>query len=239
MAIQTATLADYTPGYRKIIGYGLPGSGKTFMAQFLPRPFIFDFDRGLETLAALPDPPTDLQFMPRSDMPDLTHEQVMLVVSQIAARPEEFGETIVIDTLTAYEHMLLAHEADRMKRKDGIPAQDDYRPVQAKILALITTLLKLPMHLYVVMGERKYLESRTSALLRVEPDLTPGLIRNIPRMFDEIYYFQALGNRNYQILTEPDGVAYAKSRSRVPSNLSPRRIVEFLFGTNEQNERSK
>lgn len=236
MAIQTATLADYTPGYRKIIGYGSPGAGKTHWIQYLPRPFVFDFDRGLETLASLPDPPKDLQFMPRSDMPDLTHEQVMLIVSQIAARPEEFGDTLVIDTLTAYERQLLAHETERMKRKDGIPWQEDYRPGQVKIMQLLTALLKLPMHLYLIMGEDKLFEARTGALSRVQPDLTPRLTKDIPRMFDEIYYFQALGNRNYQILTEPDGVAYAKSRSRVPSNLSPRRIVEFLFGTPESDK---
>jgi phage nucleotide-binding protein len=227
-AVKTATLDDYTISKFEILGYGPSGSGKTYFMQFLPRPFIFDIDRGLKTLARLPNKPA-LQFLPRVDGPPLTYDQIMLVVAKIAADPHSFGDTICVDNLGELEHQMLKEKATKGKREYAVPEQEDYKGLNVKIMDFVTALRSLPVNLYITTGEKATYEARTGNVLHLVPNFTNATLARMPHHFDEVYHFSNTAQGEYNIKTSGDGIAYAKSRLRIPNNLSHKGVAKALI----------
>src|SRR5262245_34737623 len=115
--VETARLSDLKIKKAMIMAYGLPGTGKTEALQWFPRPFVIDIDNGLATLATLPEPRRspnlkDLQIFPPPGFlqpgVSLSYDQIMVVLQAAAARPYEFGDTIVIDSLSRLEQQMLS-----------------------------------------------------------------------------------------------------------------------------------
>ena len=66
-------------------------------------------------------------------------------------------------------------------------------------------------------------------MLHLVPNFTNATLARMPHHFDEVYHFSNSGQGEYTIKTSGDGIAYAKSRLRIPNNLSHKGVAKALI----------
>lgn len=160
--------------YVKILVYGRNGKGKTRFAATAPKPLVIDInEKGTRSVRNY----KDVDVLPVSKWPDIVYAYWML------REGDHRYESVVIDTLTAMQHLCMRHvlgeEADRDPHKDpNMPSRREWGKLAELMKPLILQFRNLPMHVIFTAQERVTSDSEggddDAAAVEHVPDLSPG-----------------------------------------------------------------
>ncbi len=146
LTIKTTGLEQYAPGGEarlKLLIIGGPGSGKTRFASFFPRPIWADCEAGLASVADRCVPYTSVNTS--VDMLDLL---TFLKMECRLPKDKRTYDTVVIDTLDAYQRKLKVEWMEKEK-KEAFTGWEAWGFVGQKMQLLLTRLLNLDMNVIV------------------------------------------------------------------------------------------
>lgn len=146
VVIKTTGLEQYAPGGAarvKMLNIGGPGVGKTRLASFFPKPIYADCEGGLASVADRQVPYATINTS--QDMLDLL---AFLKLECKMPADKRTYETIVIDTLDAYQRKLKAEWMDK-NNKEAFTGWEAWGFLNQKMGLLLTRLLNLDMNIVV------------------------------------------------------------------------------------------
>jgi AAA domain-containing protein len=154
--------------------FGEPGVGKTTFAMTFPRVFVIDTDGGLISAA--------IQGLDAVSYEPTGWQEFEAIYFWAKERQDKF-DTIVIDSITALQRMLLDEIVDAtgdVKAPEKpvmqfVPEQGMYLANQRQIARILTDLRRLGKHLVITAGVR---QGKTPSGLPIGPkypDVSPGL----------------------------------------------------------------
>jgi len=129
------------PSRLKLLLYGAPGVGKTWLAGSCPKPLVFDFDGGAASLAG-----RDVDVVDQPNTEEFQGQVAWLIEQQGAGY-----QTIILDTLTAAQKLTtveLMGSSDRMSQQ----LWGDTLSIWRKLLI---SLESLPCNLVVICHEKE------------------------------------------------------------------------------------
>lgn len=146
LKIQTTGLEQYAPGGQarlKQLVVGGPGSGKTRMASYWPRPIYADCERGLASVADRQVPFVTIKNS--QDMLDFLE-----FLKNESLKPAQFRnyDTVVIDTLDAF-HRKIKDEWIQKENKQTFTGWEAWAYLNNKHQMLMTRLLNLDMNVII------------------------------------------------------------------------------------------
>lgn len=161
------------PAKLKVLIYGAPGVGKTWLAGSAPKPLLFDFDGGAASLAGrnvdVVDRPTTAEFQGH--------------VNWLLTEAGAGYQTIILDTLTAAQKLTTAElmgTSDRMTQQ----LWGDTLTIWRKLLM---SMENLPCNLIVLCHEREEnVGTEEHAVKRYSYALQGSIASDIHAMFDSI-----------------------------------------------------
>lgn len=194
--------------------YGPAGSGKTHAIQTFPKPYVFDADGGILTIAGA-DVEYDIYDDPNpSKKAEAWREIIKKTYGFIKECP---FETIVYDSITTISELMM-NEVQRVNGTLG--QQPNIREWGIQIdtfIDFLRILKNIPANV-VCIGHDQLLQDETTGEIYVVP-LVPGkkLPRRMPAYFDEVYYTEVSQDRKtketvYQVMTQSSKKVQAKSR---------------------------
>lgn len=166
---------------RSWVLYGRSGSGKTTLAADFPKPMLYiDVkDEGTDSIADVKG--IDVKSIEDSD--DL--EEVLLWLK----KNKKAYKTVVIDTMTQVQDMIVAEVADRKKRKIkkgqqpgdfGTLQKQDWGEVSGRMKELILDLRDLPCQVVFIAQDRVFnLEEDDSQIAELDPEVGPRLMPSV------------------------------------------------------------
>lgn len=178
LTIQTTGLEDYLDGgtaKAKLLLAGGPGAGKTRFAGFTPRPFYAACEDGMMSVADLRVPYAAIKS--EEDM-----NAFLDIVEAEAKQPEDKRrfETVIIDTLDAYERTVTHHYLVR-KRQTELDGWEDYGYLASRMNNVITRLMQVPFNVVICVHTKdKQINKRDVTNLK----LTGDLRNQLPADFD-------------------------------------------------------
>lgn len=138
------------PGHSKILLFGRPGSGKTWLSLSFPKPYLIDTEGGaslghyLSKLKAS----GGAYLGPESGSCDF--ETIIEEIKTLATEKHEY-KTLVIDSITKVFQSAIANEAERLGAKDAFGASK--KPAVAQMRRLLNWIGKLDMNVVFVAHE--------------------------------------------------------------------------------------
>lgn len=252
-------ISDINPAeHLKILLFGAPGAGKTWLAGTFPKPAFVDTDNGLRTLASKPfkeaypnkrivyetfDDPTDQH----GAFTKATGFWEALEFANKLIEDKEI-ETIVFDSLSSLQELSMhvgfelsgrdnksktMAKLDAARRSKGIPVavptQADYGSSMAVFSQFMNKAVTIPKHVVFIAHERDE-TTEAGALLRKDPLLTGQAVRaKVAKWFDEVWYLD-IGARGKRILlTDSTSTLKAvKSRSGIPNRIEDPDYVKIM-----------
>jgi hypothetical protein len=207
----------------KVLGWGQPGSGKTYFYREFPAPrYLFDFDGGYITLRGC-----DIEFDLYQDAWDQIQggKLVNSAWDIFEKKLQEFAKdlpfaSVCLDSITALELSIMeklqklnpSMENGRKKRAPTLP---DYQELIAVMKRLLIMFKNLPCNVYVTAHEQ-ILQNELTKSINFLPRITG---KNAPSelfsWFDEVYHFEPTeekGVMSYKVRTTPAKKHFAKSR---------------------------
>jgi phage nucleotide-binding protein len=161
------------PAKLKLLIYGAPGVGKTWLAGSAPKPLLFDFDGGAASLAG-----RDVDVVERP-----TTSEFQGHVNWLLTEAPDRYQTIILDTLTAAQKLTTAElmgTSDRMTQQ----LWGDTLTIWRKLLM---SLENLPCNLIVLCHEREEnVGTEEHAVKRYSYALQGSIASDIHAMFDSI-----------------------------------------------------
>jgi len=248
----------------KVLLFGAPGAGKTWLAGTFPSPAFVDTDGGMRTLASKPfmekypgqqifyesfDDPTD-------EYGAFTQATGFWKAMDFANKlvEEENVKTIVFDSLSSLQvlGMHVGMELSGQHRKSqtmakmeaarkgkgipvAIPTQADYGSEMAVFEQFMDKAITIPKHVIFIAHERD-VTGDSGALLRRDPLLVGQAIRaKIAKWFDEVWYLD-IGPQQKRVLhTQSTATLKAvKSRSGLPAKIENPDFVTIASAVEEQ-----
>lgn len=146
LIIRTTGLEDYAPGGQariKVLTIGGPGAGKTRWASYFPKPIFADCEKGRAAIADRNVPYVDV--LTSADMLDLLAH---LKQDNRAPRDKRQFETVIIDTLDAYQRKL-KDEWMQLNNAPVFTGWDAWGYLNSKMQLLMVRLLNLDMNVIV------------------------------------------------------------------------------------------
>ncbi len=194
--------------------YGPAGSGKTYSIQTFPKPYVFDADGGILTIAGA-DVDYDIYDDPN---PDKKAEAWRDIIKKTYAFIKECPyETIVYDSITTISELMM----NEVQRVNGTLGQQpnirEWGILIDMFIDFLRVLKNIPANV-VCLGHDQLIQDETTSEIFVVP-LVPGkkLPRRMLAYFDEVYYTEVSLDRKtkqtlYQIQTQSSKRVQAKSR---------------------------
>lgn len=205
---------------------GSSGTMKTFAATSFPKPYIFDFDRGLKSVRSVPW--------------DFTYDEYNRQLDRLESKLKEFErecpfESFIFDSSTTMSQDVLLHFAKANGHLDlyGNPSDKvgilEYGQRVKWFTNFVAALGRFPVHTIFICHTVTY-KNEDRGILMTRPAL-PGeqLPDQLPVFFDEVYHFEnrknSKGEPEIQVSTTSSGLFIAKSRLGV-------RDFTFKWGDN-------
>ncbi len=181
--------------------YGTPGAGKTYFCGTFPKPLFIDCNGGLMTVRA-----KQVHYV----APE-TYAELLTVLSSDLS---EF-ETVILDTST--EAARIALESALALSGRQLPQLSDWALAIERLRRLVRQFMDLPQHI-VWTAEEKTTRDEDTGRLFAGPSLPGQLSAEIGAFFDCVFHLRSVfnpgsGKRERRLLTEPDGIYYAKDRT--------------------------
>lgn len=144
--IRTTGAEDFLDGgtaHIKALIMGAPSAGKTRSASFWPKPIFADCEKGRMSIADRRVPYAEI--ITSEDMDDL-----LARLRRECFKPpqERLYQTLVIDTLDAYQRIVIKERLDA-ERKDSLSGWADWGYLDGKLTGFIAKLHALPMNIVV------------------------------------------------------------------------------------------
>ena len=146
LVIKTTGLEDYLSGGSgriKALIMGTPGSGKTRSASFWPKPLLADCEEGRMSVAD--------RRIPYAAITSPADMKALLDMAEAEAkRPKDQRrfETLVVDTLDAYQRIVIQDYLRRAK-KASMSGWQDWGHLEAEMNELVSRLNGLPMNVVI------------------------------------------------------------------------------------------
>lgn len=198
LIIRTTGVEDFLDAagesHIKALIMGESSAGKTRSASFWPSPIFADCENGRMSLADRRVPYGAIKSS--ADMDALLRELEVHCATTPAAQRKY--KTLVIDTLDAYQRIIVA-EILKAGRKESMSGYQDWGQLDAKMTALIGRLQKLPMNIIVNLHLKQRQDGDDGPLI-YEPRLQGAVRDQITGEFDLVghmaTYWQVVeGNR--------------------------------------------
>lgn len=210
----------------RVLLYGASGTGKTHFLSTTPKPYVFDFDNGIETLAG-----QDIEYDFYDPMkPQTTWEAFKRKLSEFERGKVQGVETVAIDSLSA----LCDCAAGEVLRINGRTAlaktQQDWGQEITLIEEILYRLNTVSTHYNVIVTAHEQVkDDEVSGETFVVPIVSGKKMPfQIPRFFTEVYrlYTERTKEKvpSYRLLTTADRRYSAKSRL---GGLEPVEVPDF------------
>jgi len=159
----------------RLLVYGNPGVGKSYMALTFPRPLVIDTDAGLITGA--------IQGFDATAFEPTGWRDLEALYFWAKERANQF-DTIVFDSITTLQRLLLDEIVDQtveVKTPDKpvmlfVPEQGQYLANQRQIARVLTEFRRLGKHMVVTAGVRQRLTNDGVPIGMRAPEVAPGLL---------------------------------------------------------------
>lgn len=182
--------------------YGKSGSGKTPFASYFPKPYFFDFDKGMTSVRG-----RDVEYDTFTSYADF----------QIKFRELERScpyETVVLDSVTTMEEYCMDGILQANRR--AMPTMNEWNVLIAELKDLFMRATKMSKHL-VVIAHEQLVQDEITGEITIRPQIVgKKLPAQLPLWFDEVYRTQVSRTKEgvplYSILTVADIKYTAKSR---------------------------
>lgn len=138
------------PGHSKILLFGRPGSGKTWLSLSFPKPYLVDTEGGASLghyLKKLKES-GGAYLGPEDGSCDF--DTIIEEIKTLATEKHDY-KTLVIDSITKVFQMAIATEAERLGAKDAFGASK--KPAVAQMRRLLNWISKLDMNVVFVAHE--------------------------------------------------------------------------------------
>lgn len=212
---------DIKPDKLKCIVYGVSGTGKTEFACTFPKPFVIDLDNGM-----LSQMGKDVEYVTVRD-----YEGFMEAINE--AEKLKDVETIVIDSVTMLqEHMEATILSLNNKKIMDIHC---YMVLVNMFQQLFTGLTYKNKHV-VVTAHEQIIKDEITGSVQILPLIAGKVLPNqLPLFFDEVY--RAMVNKTvdkgkasyeYTLVTKATAKATAKSRLRLPAEITPPTYAQIM-----------
>jgi len=219
---QPRTTADLSmdSGHLKIYIVSDYGTGKSVFASTFPRPgFVFDFDNRIKTYRKYD---WDYETFEISSKGWIKFESVLRHIKTKVA--EGYYKTVVFDSTTSATDLAMerALTIDPARSPEDGPIWNVHYQICRNLMEpRLHSLINLPCHVVACGHWKITTDSKTGAILKVDPLLTGQLSEKVPGYFDEIYvgFHRKIlegpdkGQTKYFIRTVPLG--YFKARSTI------------------------
>lgn len=196
-----------------ILVYGISGTGKTTFAGTFPKPYFFDFDRGMLSLRG-----QDISYETYLDE-DLTRpDAYRRFLEQMHRFKKSLNgfETIVVDSLTTLSESMMYHIQFLNGTITKQPTLQDWGMGVAKLRDLFHEIMAFDCHTIVTAHEEMIKDELSGEIVNRPLVIGQKLPPRIPLWFDEIYRAQVGRDKNrnpvYQLLTTAMRRYTAKSR---------------------------
>jgi len=185
-----------------VLMYGKSGTEKTTFGCCFPKPYVFDFDKGM-----LGQRGRDVEY-------DTYTSYVDFEVRFKELERECPYETIVIDSVTMLEEYCMDKVLAANRR--AMPTMNEWNVLITELKDLFMRATKMNKHVVVIAHEQMIQDEITGEIM-IRPQIVgkklPG---QLPLWFDEVYRAQVSRNKEgvpvYSILTASDVKYMAKSR---------------------------
>ena len=181
----------------KVLVWGEAKSGKTMFAATFPRPFFFDLDNGMLTLAG-----RDIEYETYEG--DKGYRKFRIDLPKIAERDDI--DTLVIDSLSTMqcfsmdEIMMLAEGT-----KSGLPEIKHYGIQIVKIRKFLYELVAYKKHVVLIGHEQIWQDDVTKETFILPLIVGKKLPSRLGNWFDEFYHMEAIPTKDgleYKIRTK-------------------------------------
>ena len=217
--------------YLKIFVIGDYGTGKSVFASTFPTPgFLFDFDnrplsyRGLDW---------DYESYPPSPKNWVAFEKDLNRI--VTEASESKYKTVVLDSATALTDVAMerALQIDPRRSDEGGPIWNvHYQIVRNLVEGKLHKLLTIKANIVLIGHWKVDTDSKTGAILSIDPMLTGQLSVKVPGYFDEVYAAATKTGQSgtkYVLRTVPRGLYKARSTVSGPYRLLPEELPNNYF----------
>lgn len=203
MAISLKRTGNIANAKIKTLVYSDAGAGKTTLIPTMPNVFGISAEGGFLSIAE-----SDIPYAEVSSFNDLNEVYEWVTESDEA---KDF-ESIALDSITEIAEVVLSNE--KKNCKDGRAA---YGEMGDKMQSIIRAFRDLDKHVYFTSQLDKMKDENTGKLIFAPSMPGAKLSGKLPYFFDEVYALRVEkdgeGNAWRGLLTQPDGMWTAKSRS--------------------------
>lgn len=188
-----------------VLLYGKSGTGKTTFACSFPKPFLFDFDKGM-----LSQRGRDVEYETYAGVSAYQDFEVKLKELE----KECPYETIILDSITTMQEYLMSKIL--MMNRRSQPTLHEWMAMVTELKDIFMRLTKHSKHLVVIAHERLMQDEITGEIMYVPVVVGKQLPSLLPMWFDEMYRCTVSrdkeGTPEYGILTASDVKYTARSR---------------------------
>ena len=205
---------DWQPDLVKYLIIGESGTGKTRFCGTFPKPYVFSFDGGIDTLGGL-----DVDY-------DIYIDEERTKPTALARFRKDFDlvkkdpkyQTIVLDNVTNLSKLILdelIYINQLIDKNLGDKCWDFYRIVKNRMYDVITDAHTTQKSV-ICTALPEWEADKNSGEVRVLPATEGRFRQEMAAWFGEVYYAwvdkDAKGNKRYTMRTKGDGKFIAKSR---------------------------
>lgn len=195
----------------KVLVYGANGTGKTTFAGSFPRPYFFDFDGGMLSLAG-------------SDIDYDTFLSYDKAIGMLHRIEKDSFQTIVFDSMTRMSDLLMDSVQSINHTRGRQPTLPEYGAFLTRMRNDLISILKIDKNIVFTAHEELFRDEVTGEVFCL-PLLIGKMRHRIGLYFDEVYraYTEVKkGETEYLLLTRASRRYTAKSRlGCLPSRMTP------------------
>jgi len=188
-----------------VLIYGKSGTGKTTFGCCFPKPFVFDFDKGM-----LSQRGRDVEYQTYSGM--TAYQEFEMKFRELEADCPY--DTIVLDSITTLQEYMMDKILQANRRQ--MPTMNEWNVAIATLKDLFKRMTKMARHLVVIAHEQVIQQELTGEMIVRPFVFGKKLPPQLPLWFDECYRAQVSRTKDavpsYDILTASDITYTAKTR---------------------------
>jgi len=187
---------DLKMTHMKVMVWGEAKSGKTTFAATFPRPYFFDMDVGMLSLAG-----QDIEYE-TYDGTSAGYQKFRKDLPKIAERDDI--DTLVIDSLSTMHPMMMDAIQKMAGTYPGMPQIKEYGIQVVQMRKFLFELVRYPKHVVLIGHEQIFQDEITKEVFILPLMVGKKLPKQLGLWFDEFYHMEAMsakGEVTYKLRT--------------------------------------